>query len=193
MTRSSLSPSSGCSMADHQPEADPHCHHHGGLSRHLAALAVLAAPHRRCARGTTTATNGDRRRGRVCGPDGCRRDRHQRRPRHALGSFFDAATGAFSQMALAILTLGVAVALSAWLAGPSSSARRSRVATGDTARVARVLGERRGISTGRVGEWADAHHSGVLLALLVLQLVRTPAVAEPAPAVLIEQEHDRHA
>ncbi|MGV2983812.1 LPXTG cell wall anchor domain-containing protein [Microbacterium sp. AGC85] len=141
----------------------------------------------------------------------------------ALGSFFDAATGVISQMALAILILGVAVALSAWLAGPSSSARRIRVATGATARGARVLGERRGISTGRVGEWADAHHSamlaaigviaaavilftrplsstvitwttvGALLALLLLQLVRRPAAAEPAPAALIEQEHDRHA
>lgn len=127
----------------------------------------------------------------------------------AMQSVFGAATGMITQMAVALGTLAVAVAVIAWAAGPSRFAVALRSATTTAAHSVRSRAEQRGLTTGRAGEWLDGNHRLVLaaigvggaavvllarplspsvivwtavvsvVAVLVIQVLRRPALSSP--------------
>lgn len=103
----------------------------------------------------------------------------------AMQSFFGAATGRMSQMALAIGTLGVAVAVIAWMAGSSRLAAGLRSAMTDAARAARVRAEHHGITTGRIGAWIDAHHRSLLIVVGVIAAAVVLLSRPLSPAVIV--------
>lgn len=125
---------------------------------------------------------------------------------------YETVAGDMKATAVAVLVLGIVVALVAWLAGPFEIPRRLRGLASETAGVAREAAERRGITTGRVGEWLYTHRvllraviaviaAAVVLfvrpvtieltlwtlalsaiALAILELVQRPVVTVPATA-----------
>ena len=66
---------------------------------------------------------------------------------------FDTVTGAMRETGVAVLVLGIVVALVAWLAGPFDTPRRLRALAGTVTLRARRFGEAHGVTTGRAGVW----------------------------------------
>lgn len=81
--------------------------------------------------------------------------------------------------------LGLLIALAGYLGGGSESARSLRSGvTGGLARL-RGWGDRRGVSTGPVGDWLFRHRSVVRAALISLAVLVLLLAATPTPALVL--------
>jgi hypothetical protein len=82
---------------------------------------------------------------------------------------------------VALLILGLVVAVSAWFGGPSGPATASRSALVDAAAGIRRAGDERGLTTGTVGEWVGSHdpviRTGIAVAAAAVLLVVRPLTA----------------
>ncbi|MDN5764140.1 MAG: hypothetical protein L0H41_17755 [Microlunatus sp.] len=86
-------------------------------------------------------------------------------PGTVTGLFYDTATTAMRSTAIAAAVIGVAVALVAWLGGPSRTPIRLRSVYGAGVGYVRDAAEHRGLSTGKVGVWL--HRRRLLLFALI--------------------------
>lgn len=82
--------------------------------------------------------------------------------------FYDAVTSSMEATAGAAAVLGVAVAIVAWAAGPFRTPSRLRGFYGDGVTALRGAAERRGVTTGRVGDWVHRHRSLLLAAIALI-------------------------
>ncbi|MCS5733887.1 hypothetical protein [Herbiconiux daphne] len=86
-------------------------------------------------------------------------------PGDVAGLLYETVAGDMRTTAVAVLVLAIVVAVVAWLAGPFDVPRRLRRFAAEGAGRIRGAAERRGITTGRVGEWLYAQR--VLLRVVV--------------------------
>lgn len=98
---------------------------------------------------------------------------------------YDAATRMMSQMSVAIATLAVAVALVAWLSGPSAAAVAVRTGIASAGRSVQQRAEKRGLSSGRLGLWLDRHHRIALVAVGVAAAAAILLLRPLSPAMII--------
>jgi hypothetical protein len=87
----------------------------------------------------------------------------------------DAAAAAFDAMVYfiritlrVVLAVGLVVAIGAFITGPSRTAIQTRSALKSALGWVRNFGERRGVSTGPVGEWTYAHRKGLRIGAVAL-------------------------
>jgi hypothetical protein len=80
---------------------------------------------------------------------------------------YDTATAAMKDTAVATLVLAVVIAVVGWIAGPFQTPRKLRGLYTDGVAGLRHHAERRGITTGRVGDWVSAQRR-VLHTLIAL-------------------------
>jgi len=66
---------------------------------------------------------------------------------------FERVAGGMRDTAVAVLTLGIVVAVVGWLTGPFAAPRRLRAVARSLCAQLRGFGEARNVTTGRVGEW----------------------------------------
>lgn len=92
-------------------------------------------------------------------------------PPDAAAVIFDTFVRFIRTSLRAILVLGLAVALVAWIAGPSTAAVRTRSGTGKAIGLARHGGERVGLDTGRFGVFLHTSKGVIRAAVLGLALV----------------------
>jgi hypothetical protein len=90
----------------------------------------------------------------------------------------DAAAAAFDAMVYfirvslrVVLAVALIVAIGAFITGPSRAAIQTRSAMKSGAGWVRNFGERRGVSTGPVGEWTYAHRKGLRIGVVALMAV----------------------
>ena len=74
-------------------------------------------------------------------------------PSDVAGLLYETVAGDMRSTAVAVLVLAIVVAVVAWLAGPFEAPRRFRLLASEGANRIRGAAEKRGITTGRVGEW----------------------------------------
>jgi hypothetical protein len=86
-------------------------------------------------------------------------------PSDVAGLLYETVAHDLRTTAVAVLVLAVVVAFVAWLAGPFETPRRLRALATEGANRIRGAAERRGVTTGRVGEWLYAQR--VLLRVVV--------------------------
>ncbi|KQY75858.1 hypothetical protein ASD13_06375 [Microbacterium sp. Root1433D1] len=98
---------------------------------------------------------------------------------------YDAATRMMSQMSVAIATLAVAVAVVAWLSGPSAAAVAVRTGITSAGRSVQQRAEKRGLSSGRLGLWLDGNHRIALVAVGVAAAAVILLLRPLSPAVII--------
>lgn len=82
-----------------------------------------------------------------------------------LGIFYDTVGDPITDVASAGVLLGILVAVVAWIAGPFGPAVKLRTAYSGVRQDLQNLGDKRGIGTGRFGEWLFAHRVGVRLVI----------------------------
>ena len=103
-------------------------------------------------------------------------------PADAASAAFDALVHFLKQGLRVVLAVGLVIALGAFITGPSRAAVRTRGALGSGITWLRNLGQRRGMSTGPVGEWTYRHR--VLLRIGALTLVALILVFWGQPTAL---------
>jgi hypothetical protein len=86
-------------------------------------------------------------------------------PSDVAGLLYETVAHDLRTTSVAVLVLAVVVAFVSWLAGPFDTPRRLRALATEGANRIRAAAERRGITTGRVGEWLYAQR--VLLRVVV--------------------------
>jgi len=84
---------------------------------------------------------------------------------------FDQVTGAMRDTSVAVLILGIVVALVAWLSGPFDTPRRLRAVAATVALRARQFGEDHSVTTGRTGEWVYRQRALLRAAVAVIAAV----------------------
>lgn len=132
-------------------------------------------------------------------------------PGDAASVIFAALTDRLNQLLVATLIIGVFIALTAYFIGPFRGAQIVRGAVTDTAGRVRAIAEEKGVTTGGFGEFVEKAHGWIigviiggtalllfllrpftvsgaiwaaivaLILVLIVQLVRRPAAASPAP------------
>ena len=80
-------------------------------------------------------------------------------PADAAAAAFDALVHFLREGLRVVLAVGLVIAIGAFITGPSRAAVRTRAALGSGITWLRNLGERRGMSTGPVGEWTYRHRA----------------------------------
>jgi hypothetical protein len=103
-------------------------------------------------------------------------------PTDAASAAYDALVHFLKQGLRVVLAVGLVIAIGAFITGPSRAAVRTRAALGSGVTWLRNLGERRGMSTGPVGEWTYRHR--VLLRVGALTLVALILVFWGQPTAL---------
>ncbi|MEN2737861.1 hypothetical protein ABCS02_08730 [Microbacterium sp. X-17] len=92
-------------------------------------------------------------------------------PSGTLDTIYFAVVGAMRDSAIVLTFLGVVIAIAAWLGGRWRGARRVRSFSASLTTSARNGLQRRGLSTGRFGEWLFHQRLLVRIAILVLTVV----------------------
>ena len=108
-------------------------------------------------------------------------------PGDAAGAAFDAMVYFIKVGLRVVLAVGLVVAIGAFITGPSHTAIQTRSALKSGVGWVRNFGERRGVSTGPVGEWTYAHRRGlrigaVALVALIFVFWGHPTAARRHPA-----------
>jgi hypothetical protein len=80
-------------------------------------------------------------------------------PADAASAAFDALIHFLREGLRVVLAVGLVIAIGAFITGPSRAAVRTRAALGSGITWLRNLGERRGVSTGPVGQWTYRHRA----------------------------------
>jgi len=89
-------------------------------------------------------------------------------PSDAAAAAFDALVHFLRVGLRVVLAVGLVIAVGAFITGPSRAAVRTRAALGSGITWLRNLGERRGMSTGPVGEWTYRHRALLRIGALTL-------------------------
>lgn len=89
-------------------------------------------------------------------------------PSDAAAAAFDALVHFIKVGLRVVLAVGLVVALGAFLTGPSRASVQTRSAASSGLRWVRDFGERRGVSTGPVGNWTYAHRRGLRIGAVAL-------------------------
>jgi len=89
-------------------------------------------------------------------------------PADAAAAAFDAMVHFIKVTLRVVLAVGLVVALGAFITGPSRAAVQTRSALTSGAGWIRNFGERRGVSTGPVGEWTYLHRRVLRIAAVAL-------------------------
>jgi hypothetical protein len=89
-------------------------------------------------------------------------------PSDAAAAAFDALVHFLRVGLRVVLAVGLVIAIGAFITGPSRAAVRTRAALGSGITWLRNLGERRGMSTGPVGEWTYRHRALLRIGALTL-------------------------
>ena len=89
-------------------------------------------------------------------------------PADAASAAFDALVHFLKEGLRVVLAVGLVIAIGAFFTGPSRAAVRTRAALGSGITWLRNLGERRGMSTGPVGEWTYRHRALLRIGALTL-------------------------
>ena len=84
-----------------------------------------------------------------------------------------------------VLLVGLVVATGAFFTGPSRAAVATRSGTASGLDWIRHYGERRGVSTGPVGEWTYLHRKGLRIGAVALFAVIFVFVGEPTALLVI--------
>ncbi len=92
-------------------------------------------------------------------------------PSQTLNTIYFAVVGAMRDAAVVFTFLGVVIALAAWLGGRSRPARRIRRFFGSLTTSARHALQRRGLQTGRTGQWLFQQRLLVRIALVILSAI----------------------
>jgi len=92
-------------------------------------------------------------------------------PADAAASAFDAMVYFIKVGLRVVLAVALVVAIGAFITGPSRSAIQTRSALKSGAEWVRNFGERRGVSTGPVGEWTYAHRRALRIGAVALMAV----------------------
>jgi len=92
-------------------------------------------------------------------------------PGDAAASAFDAMVYFIRVGLRVVLAVALVVAIGAFITGPSRSAIQTRSALKSGAEWVRNFGERRGVSTGPVGEWTYAHRRALRIGAVALMAV----------------------
>ena len=106
-------------------------------------------------------------------------------PSDAASVIFDTFVRFIKTALRTLLVVGLVVAAAAFLAGPSVTAVRIRRGCGSGFTWVRTLGERRGVSTGPVGEWTYAHRQALRIAAVGLFALIFVFWGHPTAAVVI--------
>jgi hypothetical protein len=89
-------------------------------------------------------------------------------PPDVTALLYDTVVGDMRGTAVSVLVLAIVVAAVAWLAGPFPVPRRLRGVVRAGAGAVRAAGERRGITTGRTGDWIYTWRTALLAAVAVI-------------------------
>ena len=89
-------------------------------------------------------------------------------PTDAAAAAFDALVHFLREGLRVVLAVGLVIAIGAFITGPSRAAVRTRAALGSGITWLRNLGERRGMSTGPVGQWTYRHRALLRIGALTL-------------------------
>jgi hypothetical protein len=89
-------------------------------------------------------------------------------PADAAGAAFDAMVYFIKVGLRVVLAVALVIAIGAFITGPSHTAIQTRSALKSGAGWVRNFGERRGVSTGPVGEWTYAHRKGLRVGAVAL-------------------------
>ena len=89
-------------------------------------------------------------------------------PSDAAAAAFDALVHFLRVGLRVVLAVGLVIAIGAFITGPSRAAVRTRAALGSGITWLRNVGERRGMSTGPVGEWTYRHRALLRIGALTL-------------------------
>jgi len=92
-------------------------------------------------------------------------------PAATLDTIFSAVVGAMRDTALVLMFLGIVIAVTAWLSGRWAPAVRVRTVAGSLTAGARTALQRRGVNTGRFGNWLYVQRTLVRIVILVLALI----------------------
>lgn len=106
-------------------------------------------------------------------------------PADAAGAAYDALVHFLKESLRVVLAVGLVVAIGAFFTGPSRAAVQTRAGIGSGIAWIRNFGERRGVSTGPVGQWTYAHRRLLRIAAVALAALILVFWGEPTALVVI--------
>jgi hypothetical protein len=106
-------------------------------------------------------------------------------PSDAAAAAFDALVHFLKEGLRAVLAVGLVVAIAAFFTGPSRTAIATRSGIKSGLEWIRHFGERRGVSTGPVGEWTYHHRRGLRIGAVALFALIFVFVGEPTAGLVI--------
>ena len=106
-------------------------------------------------------------------------------PTDAAAAAYDALIHFLREGLRALLVLGLVVAIAAYFSGPSRAAVGARSGVKSGLEWVRHYGERRGVSTGPVGEWTYLHRRTLRIGAVALFALIFVFVGEPTAALVI--------
>ncbi len=106
-------------------------------------------------------------------------------PTDAAAAVFDAFVHFIKQSLRVVLAVGLVVAIGAFFTGPSHTAVRTRSALTSGMDWIRHYGERRGVSTGPVGQWTYLHRRSLRIGAVALFALIFVFWAQPTALVVI--------
>ena len=106
-------------------------------------------------------------------------------PSDAAASVFDAFVHFIKVGLRVVLAVGLVVAIGAYFTGPSHTAVRTRSALASGVDWIRHYGERRGLSTGPVGQWTYLHRRSLRVGAVALVTLIFVFWGEPTALVVI--------
>jgi hypothetical protein len=106
-------------------------------------------------------------------------------PSDAAASVFDAFVHFIKESLRVVLAVGLVVAIGAFFTGPSHTAVQTRSAFKSGMDWVRYFGERRGVSTGPVGQWTYLHHRSLRVGAVALAALIFVFWGQPTALVVI--------
>lgn len=106
-------------------------------------------------------------------------------PADAASAAYDALVHFLKEGLRVVLAVGLVVAIGAFFTGPSRAAVRTRAAIGSGITWVRNLGERRGVSTGPVGEWTYRHRALLRIGAVALMALILVFWGQPTALTII--------
>jgi len=106
-------------------------------------------------------------------------------PSDAAAAAYDALVHFLRETLRVVLVIGLVIAIAAFFTGPSRAAVQTRSAIKSGVEWIRHFGERRGVSTGPVGEWTYLHRRGLRIGATALFALIFVFVGEPSVVLVI--------
>jgi hypothetical protein len=106
-------------------------------------------------------------------------------PADAAAAAYDALIHFLKETLRVVLVVGLVIAIAAFFTGPSRTAVQTRAGIKSGLDWIRNFGERRGVSTGPVGEWTYQHRRGLRIGAVALFALIFVFVGEPTVGLVI--------